>query len=117
MAAASRPKLDVATQNAAREFLSRVAKLYAIESAILFGSRARGTHGSDSDADIAVVLEGPRGKRTAAALDMAGIAFDVFLETGVLVEALPLWREEFDHPELFGAPSLMANIRREGVAL
>jgi uncharacterized protein len=63
------------------------------------------------------VLEGRSGDRTAAALDMAGIAFDVLLETGVLVEALPLWQDEFNRPERFSNPTLIENIRREGVRL
>ncbi len=70
----------------------------------------------DSDADIAVVLNGARGDRIAAALDMAGIAFDVLLETGVLVEALPLWEGELSHPEQFSNPALIQAIVREGGA-
>ncbi|CBW76961.1 Nucleotidyltransferase (EC 2.7.7.-) (plasmid) [Mycetohabitans rhizoxinica HKI 454] len=56
-------------------------------------------------------------KLTSIALDMAGIAFDVLLETGVLVEALPLWEDEMEHPELFSNPALIRNIHREGIAL
>jgi hypothetical protein len=52
-----------------------------------------------------------------AAIDMAGIAFDVLLETGILVEALPLWEDEWEHPERFNNPFLIENIRREGVRL
>ncbi len=48
---------------------------------------------------------------------MADIAFDVMLETGVLVEAIPLWEEEWEHPERFSNPALIENIRREGVRL
>jgi hypothetical protein len=48
---------------------------------------------------------------------MAGIAFDVMLETGVLVDAIPFWEEEWEHPELFSNPALIENIRREGVRL
>jgi hypothetical protein len=46
---------------------------------------------------------------------MAEIAFTVMLETGVLVQAVPLWEVEFDQPETFGNPVLIAAIRREGV--
>ncbi|WP_370645097.1 nucleotidyltransferase [Mycetohabitans sp. B6] len=45
------------------------------------------------------------------------MAFDVLLETGVLVEALPLWEDEMEHPELFSNPALIRNIHREGIAL
>lgn len=48
---------------------------------------------------------------------MADIAFDVMLETGILVMALPLWEEEFEHPKRFSNPGLIHNIRREGVRL
>lgn len=46
------------TARAAKVFLDRIAKRYPVSEAILFGSRARRTHGADSDADIAVVIRG-----------------------------------------------------------
>jgi antitoxin ChpS len=48
---------------------------------------------------------------------MAGIAFDVMLETGVLIEAVPLWEEEWAHPERFNNPALIENIQRDGIRL
>jgi hypothetical protein len=45
--------------------------------------------------------------------DMAGIAFDVLLETDVLVEVLPLWEDEWEHPERFNNPMLIENSRRK----
>jgi uncharacterized protein len=113
----ARAPLDSLTRGAAEDFVRRVGERYLVGAAILFGSRARGTHSVDSDADIAIVLEGPKIKGSAPLLDMAGIAFDVFLETGILVEALPLWRDEFERPETYSNPTLIENIRREGVAL
>ena len=110
-------RFDAATERAAHTFLRRLDGRYTIRRAILFGSRARGVHRADSDADIAVVLNGSCGDRTAAALDMAGIAFEVMLETGVLVEALPLWENEWLRPELFTNPGLIRIIAREGLQL
>ncbi|PMS33436.1 nucleotidyltransferase family protein [Trinickia symbiotica] len=95
--------------------MERIAGRYQVSRALLFGSRARETHSQESDADIAVILPGQHGRRTPIALEMAGIAFDVLLETGVLVEALPLWEDEMDHPELFSNPALIKNILREGI--
>jgi predicted nucleotidyltransferase len=106
--------LDSETERAARTFMRRLAGRYPVREAIVFGSRARGAHGPDSDVDVAVVLRGARGDRVAVALDMAGIAFDVLLETGLLIEALPLWESELDHPETFRNRRLLDNIRREG---
>lgn len=109
--------LDPDTERAVRVFLQRIASRYDVMGAILFGSRARDNHRPNSDADIAVLLHGPHEERMDAALDTAGIAFDVLLETGVLVEALPLWEDEWEHPERFANPVLIENIRREGVRL
>jgi DNA invertase Pin-like site-specific DNA recombinase/predicted nucleotidyltransferase len=115
-----RPALDAETERAARVFLKRLEGKYSIVDAILYGSRARGDHTSESDADIAVILKGERGERrdrTAASLDMAGLAFDVMMETGVMVQGLPLWETELARPETFTNPALINNILREGVHL
>jgi predicted nucleotidyltransferase len=109
--------VDPDTANAARAFLGRVSKRYSVDHAILFGSRARRTHQPQSDADIAVVLNGEHGERAEAAIEMAGIAFDVLLDTGVLIQALPLWQDEFEQPEQFSNPDLIENIRRDGICL
>jgi predicted nucleotidyltransferase len=109
--------MDAATERAARTFMRRLEGKYPVIEGILFGSRARRTHTEESDADIAIILGGPGGDRAKTARDMAGLAFDVMLETGILIEALPLWKDELDHPERFSNPALIANIRREGLPL
>ena len=88
-----------------------------MREAILYGSRARGTHNADSDADIAVILDGAPGDRSGAIMDMAGVAFHVMMETGVMVQALPLWPDELAQPESFNNPALIKNILREVVKL
>ena len=114
---AKAPALDVSTTAATQAFMGRLEGRYAVKAVILFGSRARQTHRPDSDADLAVVLEGPAGQRSRTAMDMADLAYDVMLETGVMIEALPLWESEFDLPERFNNPALIRNIQREGVRL
>lgn len=111
------PVPDDETMRAARAFLRRLEGRYPVAEGILFGSRARRAHKAGSDADLAVVLKGEHGDRTAAALDMAGIAFEVMLDTGVLVEALPLWDDELKSPESFSNPALIYTIQREGLRL
>ena len=109
--------LDPATEHAAQVFLERIAGRYRVVGAILFGSRARHTQRADSDADLAVLLPAPHGERIDVAIDMAGIAFDVLLDTGILIQALPLWEDEFDHPESFSNPRLIESILNDGVRL
>jgi DNA invertase Pin-like site-specific DNA recombinase/predicted nucleotidyltransferase len=112
-----RPTLDVETERAARAFMQRIeGKFRAIEG-LVFGSRARGTHKADSDADLAVILKGENGNRYKVAGEMAGIAFDVMLETGILIDPLPLWEDELKRPETFTNPALIENIKREGLRL
>lgn len=110
-------KIDAETERAARAFLRRLEGKYPVVDSILFGSRARGDFTAESDADLAVILDGERGDRVATALDMAGIAFDVMLETGVRVQGVPLWPDELARPESFSNPALIKNILREGVHL
>ncbi len=112
-----RPPLDAETECAARAFLKRLEGKYPVREAILFGSRARGDHKPDSDADIAVILKGARGDRYKVSADMAGVEFHVLMETGVMVQGLPLWEDELGRPDSFSNPALIANILREGVHL
>lgn len=103
--------------SAIRLFAGRLPAECSVSKVVLFGSRARGTHRRDSDADVAIVLRRPSGLRVPEALRMAAIAFDVLLETAVLIEALPLWEKEWEHPETFSNPRLIENIRREGIVV
>jgi predicted nucleotidyltransferase len=109
--------LDPETARATRACLARIAERYDLAGAVLFGSRARHSHRADSDADLAVLLRGPSGHFLDTKLDLAGIAFDVLLETGVLIEPLSIWEDEWEHPEHHVAPALVRNVKREGIRL
>ncbi len=105
------------TIDAVREFVRRVSAIYPVKGSLLFGSRARGTHRPDSDVDVAVLLRGPRGKLVDTSLGMADIAFDLLLETNIYIQPLPIWEDEWEHPESHSNPHLLENIRREGLTL
>lgn len=109
--------LDPDTQRAVRAFISRVATHYDFAGAVLFGSRARGTNRPDSDADVAVLLHGRPGKFVTTKLEMADIAYEVLLETGIRIQPLPIWEDEWEHPERYSNPLLLRNIEREGIRL
>ena len=109
--------IDQETEQAARAFIDRLAARYDMAGAILFGSRARQTHGPDSDADVAVLLRGEHQRFLPTKLAMADIAFDVLLETGINISPLPVWLDEWEHPETYSNPGLLANIASEGVQL
>ena len=104
-----------ADRDAARVFVAHLHGRYDVEAAIVFGSRARGEARPDSDLDLAVVLRGARGNFVGTKRDMAGTAFDAMMETGILVQALPLWEGDLDHPERFPNPALIRAVARDGV--
>jgi predicted nucleotidyltransferase len=103
--------------DAAREFARRVSTRYPVHRCILFGSRARGTHRPESDVDVAVLLKGPPGKFLATKIHMVDDAFDVLLETGVYIQPLPIWEEQWKRPKDHSNPRLLENIEREGIEL
>jgi predicted nucleotidyltransferase len=109
--------LDPSTERAARTFLSAIGKLYPVMGAVVYGSRARGDHTADSDADLAVLLPGVHGSTVNTMLEMIDAAYAVELESGIVVSPLPIWQDQWDHPEQFSNPSLLRNIQREGVRL
>jgi predicted nucleotidyltransferase len=111
------PSLDPDTTLALRLFLAQVSARYAVSGAYLFGSRARGDFRAGSDADVALLLCGPQGSFLDTELDLADIAYDVLLETGIRIQPLPVWEAEWAHPETYSDPKLLGSISREGIRL
>ena len=110
-------RIDQDTEEAVRRFLHRIADRYDMAGAILYGSRARGTHRADSDADLAVLLKGERERVLKTMLAMSDVAYDVLLETGINITPLPVWLNEWEHPETYSNPALLHIIAREGLRL
>lgn len=117
MTDSTKGSIDPDTKHAVEVFRHRLAGRYALLGTVLFGSRARKDHRPESDADLAVLLGGLPGSRVDVALDLADIAFDTMLETGILIEPIPFWEDEWEHPEHFTNPALIENIRHDGVRL
>ncbi len=109
--------VDPGTLQAVRAFMVGVLGQYPAHQAILFGSRARGMAHSESDADVAVLLKGKKGPFIKTKLALDDIAYEVLLDTGIRIQPLPVWEEEWAHPDLYSNPGLLKNIAREGIAL
>jgi predicted nucleotidyltransferase len=109
--------LDPDTERAVRAFLEKAAGHYDVTGAIVFGSRTRGRFRPDSDTDVAVLLRGRAGNFIATMLALADLAYDVLLETGIYIEPLPIWDEEWANPDAYSNPRLLRNIEREGIRL
>jgi len=110
-------RLDEATAQAVQQFRQAISAIFPTKEVIVFGSRARGDHRPDSDADVAVLLDGPRQPFLATKLKMSDAAYDVLLDTGINISPLPVWLDEWEHPDAYLNPALLANIAREGVRL
>lgn len=110
-------RIDRNTEEAVRRFLALIATRYDMAGAIVYGSRARGTHRLDSDTDLAVLLKGERQRVLPTTLAMADVAYDVLLETGINISPLPVWLDEWEHPENYSNSALLHTIAKEGVRL
>ena len=108
-------ELDPATAQAVQQFRHRLEADFAARELIVYGSRARGDHRPDSDADVAVLLDGAHKPFLDTKLKMSDAAYDILLDTGINISPLPVWLDEWEHPETYVNPALLANIAREGV--
>ena len=83
-----------------------------LDRVVLFGSRARGDAGPESDYDIAVFLR-DMPDRTVELNRLADLGTDILYDTGELVHAMPYPAGAYDDPRM----PLMHEIRREGLDL
>jgi len=94
------------------ELLRRLAAAYEPDRVYLFGSRARGDAGPDSDYDLLLVVpDDARPERKRARL-----AYEVLRGTGVGADVIVWTRRDFD-ARLDVVTSLPATVVREGRVL
>jgi len=108
---------QVDIRNAVLVFTEKLVGPYEVMQVILFGSRARGEHHPESDADVAVILRGESGNFVETKLSMAGLAFDALVETGVLIQAFPVWEDEWRCPDKYSNAVILKSIAQEGVII
>jgi predicted nucleotidyltransferase len=87
-----------------------------LERVVLFGSKARGDAGEDSDYDIAVFLkdlkEGDLDTRWRELDRLAGLRSAILIDTEAFIDAKPYPAGAYRNPT-----SLMGEIRRDGIDL
>ena len=108
--------LDPDTEGAVRAFLARIPADIRLDRAILYGSRARGEHRPDSDADLALILH-ERGNDGQTLMLLAGLAWYVFLDTGIMIQPVPIAIEDWLHPDDFLRPGFLRTVEREGIVM
>jgi predicted nucleotidyltransferase len=104
---------DTALQDAAlTEIVRRLVEAYRPERIYLFGSKARGDAGLDSDYDLMVVVpdDAPPERRRSR------LAYEVLWGTGTAADVLVWTRQQFED-RLHVRASLPATVLREGRVL
>jgi predicted nucleotidyltransferase len=84
-----------------------------VERVVLFGSRARGDAGPDSDYDVAVFLRDYAPGTTTELYRLADLSTAILDETGEFIHAMPYPAGSYNDPRM----PLMYAIRTEGIDL
>lgn len=83
---------------------------------MLYGSRARGDYSPESDADVALIVRANADDWQTLWM-LGGLAFEVMLETGILIQPVPISSDSWAHPERFPRPGFLHAVNREGISL
>lgn len=107
--------IDPQTRMALAEFRTLLLKRYGtrLRGLVLFGSRARGDHRPDSDADVAVFI-GDAEDPVSEQMDIADEAYQVFLRDGLLIQPW-VFRGSPEHPDITHAGKFLRAVQEEGV--
>ena len=109
--------IDPITEKTVRRFLDLIRERYNVAGAIIYGSRARGTHDHESDADVAILLPGSRRDFWTVINDMSDVAHDIMIDTDIFISPLPVWQNEWECPSIHPNPGLLYSIEKEGIPL
>lgn len=104
------------TESDVRKFMARIPADLPVERVLLYGSRARGDFRPDSDADVAVILRHGAGDWKLLWM-LTGLAYDVFVDTGIMIQPVPVSSRDWADPDGFPRPSFLRNVAREGIQL
>jgi predicted nucleotidyltransferase len=91
----------------AKRYIEKISKEYQIESAILFGSFAKGTNHPDSDIDIAIVF-----KRIDDLIDLQIQLMQLRSDDDLLIEPHP-----FKIADFHISNPIVAEIKKNGIEL
>ncbi len=84
---------------------------------VLYGSRARGDHTIESDADLAIVLKGREDGRALQILEeLRKETYAIEAQFGFMVSPTVIWSDVLGFPALSSNPAFYRNILADGIS-
>ena len=113
------PPDDATVARALADFAAAVRRHYGdrLRGLYLFGSRARGDHTAESDADVAVVLADGDWRVLEEKKALIRLGYDLMVDTGTDIQAWPMRESEWREPHRHHNPTFAAAVRAEGKVL
>jgi uncharacterized protein len=110
-----RPRTEADASEALREFTQAVLTRFGedLKGLCLFGSRARGDHRTDSDIDVAVVLADGGWEPLRVSIELAGVAFEPLVHTGVELQPRAIPESHWSDPSRDPDEALLRRIRAD----
>jgi len=114
-----RPPTAVEVERALAIFAAAAARHYGdrLIGLHLFGSRARGDHGAESDADVAVVLADGGWRYWSEVRALSGLTYDRLIDEGCDIQAVPIAESEWRQPETSRRAAFIRNAKRDACPL
>ncbi len=106
---------DATVDRALRDFADTLRPVYGerLRGVYLFGSRARGDHTPESDADVAVVLADGDWNYWDEKMRLADLEYDTIIATGAEPQGWPVRESEWLNPERHRNPELVRAMQRD----
>lgn len=110
-----RPPTEEDVVRALRRFAAEVRRRHGerLRGVYLFGSRARGDHKPDSDADVAVVLDADGLDLRQEKWSLVDLAFEPGFDSGLHISPRPFAHSEWASADEVSVRPLVRNARRE----
>ncbi len=111
-------QIDQETEMALQDFKERLRLRFGahLKAVYLFGSRARGDFGPDSDADVAVFLDHVSDPLQEQ-LDLIDDCYPILLSTGINIQPWVFEEKSLAAPEHHRASHLVKTVKRDGIAV
>lgn len=105
--------LSASDREVAQTLKTRVRKIAPVRSVRVYGSRARGDAGQESDLDVYIELE-----RVTPALrqQISEIAWEVGFASDIVISTFVVTQDQLETGPI-GASPIIANVMREGIPI